>query len=80
LEQQHQKAAHWYFANERPVEALEHRFTVHALDEAATQLVLHIDEALVAATDLLEQLGPQDKMQYRVTAFVEICSLFYTDR
>ncbi|WP_447802776.1 LuxR C-terminal-related transcriptional regulator [Pseudomonas serbica] len=152
FEQQHQKAASWYFANERPVEALEHLFTAHAVDEAATQLVLHIDElvenghasllmrwlsripveirdvhprlgiayawallharrhkdalqvlenpalaaehhyvhplllligdrvdeALVAATELLMQLGPGDKLQYRVTAFVQICSLFYT--
>ena len=154
FEQQHQKAASWYFANERPVEALEHLFTAHAVDEAATQLVLHIDElvenghaslmmrwlsripveirdlhprlgiayawallharrhkdalqvlenpalagehhyvhplllligdrvdeALAAASDLLLQLGPQDKMPYRIAAFVEICSLFYTGR
>ncbi|WP_414928656.1 LuxR C-terminal-related transcriptional regulator [Pseudomonas sp. IT-P74] len=154
FEQQHQKAALWYFANARPVEALEHLFTAHAVDEAASQLVLHIDElvenghasllmrwlsripveirdlhprlgiayawallharrhkdalhvlenpalaqehhyvyplllligdrvdeALIAATELLEQLGLQDKLQYRVTAFVEICSLFYTGR
>lgn len=154
FERQHQKAASWYFANERPVEALEHLFTAHAVDEAATQLVLHIDElvenghasllmrwlsripveirdvhprlgiayawallharrhkdalqvlenpalaqehhyvhplllligdrvdeALVAATELLLQLGPEDKLQYRVTAFVQICALFYTGR
>ena len=154
FEQQHQKAARWYFANERPVEALEHLFAGHAVDEAATQLVLHIDElvenghasllmrwlsripieirdlhprlgiayawallharrhkdalqvlenpalaaehhyvhplllligdrvdeALVASTELLQQLGPQDKLQYRVTAFVQVCSLFYTGR
>ncbi|WP_095170052.1 LuxR C-terminal-related transcriptional regulator [Pseudomonas sp. Irchel 3H3] len=154
FEQQHQQASGWYFANAQPVEALEHLFAAHAVDDAATQLVLHIDElvenghasllmrwlsripvqirdlhprlgiayawallharrhkdalhvlenpalagehhyvhplllligdrvdeALVAATELLLQLGPQDKMQYRVTAFVEISSLFYTGR
>lgn len=154
FEHQHQKAANWYFAHERPVEALEHLFTAHAVDEAATQLVLHIDElvenghasllmrwlsripgeirdlhprlgiayawallharrhkdalqvlespalagehhyvhplllligdrvdeALVAATEMLLQLGPQDKLSYRITAFVEVCSLFYIGR
>jgi LuxR family maltose regulon positive regulatory protein len=154
FEQQHQKASAWYFANERPVEALEHLFTAHAVDDAATQLVLHIDElvenghasllmrwlsripieirdlhprlgiayawallharrhkdalqvlespalagehhyvlplllligdrvgeALAAATEMLLQLGPQDRLQYRITAFVEVCSLFYTGR
>jgi len=34
----------------------------------------------VAATELLLQLGPEDKLQYRVTAFVQICALFYTGR
>lgn len=154
FEQQHRLAAHWYFAHERPVDALEHLFTGHAVDEAATQLELHIDElvenghasllmrwlsripgeirdshpglgiayawallharrhkdalqvlenpalagehhyvhplllligdrvdeALLASTELLRQLGPQDRLPYRISAFVEASSLFYTGR
>ncbi|MNF30988.1 Serine/threonine-protein kinase PknK [compost metagenome] len=37
------KAAKWYFAADRSVEALEHLFAAQDLDEAATQLVLHVD-------------------------------------
>jgi LuxR family maltose regulon positive regulatory protein len=61
---------------ENPALAGEHHY-VHPL------LLLigdRVDEALAAASDLLLQLGPQDKMPYRIAAFVEICSLFYTGR
>ncbi|EJN22057.1 ATP-dependent transcriptional regulator [Pseudomonas sp. GM78] len=43
FEQVNREAARWHFANERPVDALEHLFTAHAEDEAATQLELHVD-------------------------------------
>lgn len=43
FEQLNRDAARWYFANGRPVEALEHLFSAHAEDEAATQLELHVD-------------------------------------
>ncbi|VVM96523.1 HTH-type transcriptional regulator MalT [Pseudomonas fluorescens] len=36
-------AAKWYFAADRSVDALEHLFAAHDLDEAATQLILHVD-------------------------------------
>ncbi|WPN44802.1 MULTISPECIES: LuxR C-terminal-related transcriptional regulator [unclassified Pseudomonas] len=154
FEQQHRAAAYWFFTNDQPVDALEHLFAAHAVDEAAKQLVLHIDElvenghasllmrwlsripveirdlhprlgiayawallharrhkdalqvlenpaladehhyvyplllligdrvheALLASTELLERLGPQDTLSYRLTAFVQACSLFYSGR
>jgi LuxR family maltose regulon positive regulatory protein len=153
-EQLRRHAARWCFADGQPVEALEHLFSADLLDEAAAQLVLHIDElvenghasllmrwlsripneirelhpglgiayawallharrhkdalqvlespalagehhyvhplllligdrvpeALAASTQLLEQLGPEHKLQFRVTAFVQVCGLFYTGR
>ena len=36
-------AAQWYFAAGQSVEALEHLFAAHDIDEAARQLALHVD-------------------------------------
>ncbi|WP_160105739.1 LuxR C-terminal-related transcriptional regulator [Pseudomonas izuensis] len=154
FEQLNREAARWYFANGRPVDALEHLFSAHALDEAATQLELHVDtlvenghasllmrwlsripgevrdvhpglgiayawallharryqdalraletpvpvgehhyvhllllligdrveQALAASTESLQQLTPQDKTGFRVTAFVKATCLFYMGR
>jgi LuxR family maltose regulon positive regulatory protein len=160
LQQQHpglsaqlnRDAARWYFTVGRPVDALEYLFAAHDIDEAARQLVLHVDtlvenghacllmrwlslipsdirdlhpglgiaygwalvharrykealeviespllagtshcirpllllisdrvnEALAVSREQLQRLTPQDKAQYRFTAFVQACSLLYT--